>query len=124
MYGYYPDTSKERVSAVRSGENLTVTVSKGQLSGSFTVTLSFPTNVNATARHPAPVVISAGGVNNTVFLANGIGLATFNVGDVAADSTTPGGAFWELYSGEDIGTLEFLDLGARASIKVLCQQCF
>ena len=65
--------------------------------------MSFPTNVRATPDSPVPVVISAGGINNSVFLDYGVGLATFNLPDVAADSPIPGGVFWELYPGEDIG---------------------
>ncbi|KAH8115116.1 hypothetical protein DFH11DRAFT_1508196 [Phellopilus nigrolimitatus] len=105
MYGYYPDHSLETVTAVRSEDALSITVAVGERSGTFNATLSMPTNVNASAENPVPVVISAGGVNNTVFLGSGVALATFTVTDVAADSTTPGGPFWDLYSGEDIGVI-------------------
>lgn len=103
MYGYYPDHSLENVTARRSGNSITITVSAGGKSSSFGATLSLPTSTRATAQNPAPVVISAGGVNNTVFLGSGIALASFNLPDVAADSVNPGGAFWNLYSGRDIG---------------------
>ncbi|KAI5115455.1 hypothetical protein M0805_001278 [Coniferiporia weirii] len=122
MYGYYPDHSRETVSAVRNGTALSVTVSVGKKSGSFNVTLSMPTSVNATRRHPVPVVISAGGVNDTVFLGSGIALATFNVGDVAADSFTPGGAFWDLYSGEDIGVITAWAWGFHRILDAIIQE--
>ncbi|PSR73848.1 hypothetical protein PHLCEN_2v10330 [Hermanssonia centrifuga] len=109
MYGYYPDHSRETVRTVRTNGTLVITVSVGGKSGSFNATLELPTSIDATPRRPVPVVISAGGQNDTVFLGSGVALVTFNVGDVAADSTTPGGAFWDLYSGEDIGgLLEFV----------------
>ena len=62
-----------------------------------------PTNRPPTASDPAPVVISAGGVDNNVFLGSGVALATFNLPDVAADSNSKTGAFWTLYPGADIG---------------------
>lgn len=107
MYGYFPDPSQETVRASRSGAgglNLSVEVEFQGKKTSWNVTLSMPTNgVVPTKEKPIPVVISAGGINDTVFTGSGVALATFNVGDVAADSITPGGAFWELYSGRDIG---------------------
>lgn len=110
MYGYYPDHSLETVTSSldETSTNLSVTVSNANGSGTWFTTLSFPSNVNATKDAPIPVVISAGGVNNSAFLDNGIALATFNLPDVAADSVTPGGVFWELYSDEDIGTFSLL----------------
>ena len=60
-------------------------------------------HVRAMPGSPVPVVISEGDINSSVFLDYGMGLARFNLPDVAADSPIPGGIFWELYPGEDIG---------------------
>ena len=103
MYGYYPDHSKEKVTATRNGSSVSITVSAGGKSGTFAASIELPTNVVASPRNKVPVVISAGGVNDTAFIGSGVALATFNLPDVAADSITPGGVFWELYSGRDIG---------------------
>ena len=103
MYGYYPDHSQETVKATRNGNSLSITVSANGRSAAFGATLALPTNVRATSQSPVPVVISAGGVDNNVFLGSGVALATFNLPDVAADSTSKTGTFWSLYSGRDIG---------------------
>ncbi|EJD04751.1 uncharacterized protein FOMMEDRAFT_187173 [Fomitiporia mediterranea MF3/22] len=105
MYGYYPNHSLEHVTATRNGSQITINISVGENSTSFGATLSMPTSVNATPKAPVPVVISTDPVNNTVFLGSGIALATFSVNDVAADNIVPGGAFWDLYSGRDIGVI-------------------
>lgn len=68
---------------------------------------------------PVPVIINVGGVNESAFLDYGIALATFNSDDVAADSTTPGGAFWDLYSGRDIGT-NFPQRRASEYVLIVC----
>lgn len=105
LYGYYPDHSKEIVHAERSGPFnetvLSISVSTGGKTGSFIANLTFP--VGASALHPVPVVINTGGVDTTVFMGSGVALATFDPDSVANDSFTPGGAFWDLYPGEDIG---------------------
>ena len=103
MYGYYPDHSLERVRATRSGNSVNITISVGRKTSTFGATITLPTSVNASRRTPVPVVINTDPVNNTVFLGSGIALASFNVGDVAADSVNASGAFWDLYSGRDIG---------------------
>lgn len=105
LYGFYPDHAAETVKATRSGNALNITVSVGRKSASFPATLTFPTNVTASAQNPVPVVINPGGIPTAPFLASGVALATFNVGDVAVDSTARTGAFWTLYNSSDIGTL-------------------
>ncbi|KAI0313974.1 hypothetical protein OF83DRAFT_1175187 [Amylostereum chailletii] len=104
LYGYYPDHSLEQVNATRTGNNLDITITVGNQSASFPATLTFPTG-NATAENPIPVVINPGSISNQPFLTSGVALATFDVGDVAVDSTARTGAFWTLYGAEDIGTL-------------------
>ncbi|KAF8887575.1 hypothetical protein BD779DRAFT_1527000 [Infundibulicybe gibba] len=47
--------------------------------------------------------------------------ATFDVNTVAADSTTESGAFWELYSGRDIGVLTAWAWGYHRIIDALIQ---
>ena len=103
MYGYYPDHSQETVNATRNGDTIAITVSNSEGSGTFEATLEFPTNVQATAANPAPVVISAGGVNDSAFIDNGVALATWNLPDVASDDTLRNGVFWQLYAEQDIG---------------------
>lgn len=101
FYGYYPDHSQETVTATRSGNTIRITVTAAGKSGSFNTTLTLP--AGASPAKPIPVVISAGGVDNNVFIGSGVGIATFDTGSVAADSTAKTGAFWSLYSGRDIG---------------------
>lgn len=123
MYGYFPDPSLEKVHAVRSGEgglNVTVSVSLGRNTASWNITLEMPTNVRASREHPVPVVVSAGGVNDTVFTGSGVALATINVDDVANDSIIPGGAFWELYSGRDIGASNFWPILSPTFLNLTC----
>ena len=103
MYGYYPDHSLETVNATRNGNAISITVSNGEGSGTFDATLEFPTNVQATAENPVPVVISAGGVNDSAFIDYGVALATWNLPDVASDDTLRNGVFWNLYAEQDIG---------------------
>lgn len=105
LYGYYPDHSKEVVTSTRVGDTVFVKVTAGGKSGTFNATLTFPNNTSR--GHPVPVMIDTGGVDTNVFLGSGVALATFNPSDVAADSTTPGGAFWDIYSGRDIGLSAF-----------------
>lgn len=105
MYGYYPDHSQETVNATRNSNTNTISiaVSNSGGSGTFEATLEFPTNVQATKENPAPVVISAGGVNDSAFIDYGVALATWNLPDVASDDTFRNGVFWNLYAEQDIG---------------------
>ncbi|KAI0355411.1 hypothetical protein OH77DRAFT_1496128 [Trametes cingulata] len=104
LYGYYPDHSRERVLAHRTGNNLTITVHAEGKSATFPATLTFPPR-NATHFGRVPVVINPGSIENTPFLESGVALATFDVSTVAVDSTARTGAFWTLYGDRDIGTL-------------------
>ncbi len=99
MYGYYPDHSLETVSASRSGNNLTVTVKQGNNTASFPALIALPNNTVASPHNRVPVMISA----EPDIAYPGVAIVSFNVGDVAADSFTPSGPFWDLYNGRDIG---------------------
>ncbi|KAF8580783.1 carbohydrate esterase family 15 protein [Ramaria rubella] len=109
LYGYYPDHSLEKVTATRSGNTLNITIAVNGNITSFPATLTFPnttTSGNTDAKKERiPVVINTGGIDNDPFLASGVALATFNVGDVAVDGLGRTGAFWDLYFDRDIGTL-------------------
>lgn len=98
QYGYYPDHSQETVKASRSGNSLSITVSAGGKTGSFSATLSLPSGSG-----PFPVVINIGGMDNNPYLQKGIAIVGFNYVDVAPDSNAKTGAFWSLYNGRDIG---------------------
>ncbi|KAL5524931.1 hypothetical protein ACEPAF_8800 [Sanghuangporus sanghuang] len=121
MYGYYPDHSQETVNATRTGNSLSITVSANGKSATFGASLALPTNVRATPQSPVPVVISAGGVDNNVFLGSGVALATFNLPDVAADSTARTGTFWTLYSDRDIGVLTAWGWGYHRVLDAIIQ---
>ena len=103
FYGFYPDHARERVSAVRAGPNLTITVAVDGKSASFPATLAFPPNVSVSPAHRVPVVLSPGLIDDNAFLASGVAIATFDVNTVAVDSTARTGAFWTLYGDRDIG---------------------
>ena len=98
QYGYYPDHSQETVSATRSGNTLTVSVTAGGKTGSIAATLNLPSGSG-----PFPVVISIGGMDSKSYISAGIAVVTFDYGKVAADSNSKSGSFWTLYSGKDIG---------------------
>jgi hypothetical protein len=102
LYGFYPDHSKETVSAVRSGNTVRTTVTAAGRTSTFSFTLTLPSGISTS---PLPVVINNGGVDKNVFLGQGIALASFNPPDVAADSTSKTGAFWSLYAGQNIGVI-------------------
>lgn len=101
FYGYYPDHKLERVHATRSGNSINITVEALGKTTSFNATLDLPSG--ASPRRRVPVVISAGALDNSVFLGSGVGLVFYDTNLVAADSPVPGGAFWDLYAGRDIG---------------------
>lgn len=98
QYGYYPDHSLETVSATRSGNTLSVTVTAGGKSASIAATLNLPSGSG-----PFPVIISIGGMDTNSYTSAGIAVVTFDYGKVAADSNSKTGSFWTLYNGKDIG---------------------
>lgn len=102
MWGYYPDHSQEIVTATRSGNSINITVQAGTKRTSFSASLSFP---STTTNGTIPVLVSPGLIVNTPFLNAGLAIATFDTSTIAADSNSKTGAFWDLYSGQDIGVL-------------------
>ncbi|KAI0694393.1 hypothetical protein C8T65DRAFT_666833 [Cerioporus squamosus] len=114
LYGFYPDHSRERVHARRTGNNLTITVSVDEKSASFDATVVFPPADSEAATDGrggrVPVVITTGPqdlvpANVTSFLDSGVAVAQFDVNTVANDSYTRIGAFWDLYGDRDIGVM-------------------
>ncbi|KAG9237922.1 hypothetical protein BJ875DRAFT_108560 [Amylocarpus encephaloides] len=103
QYGYYPDHSAETVTATRSGNSVSISVSAGGKTGSFKATINLPSGASSMA--PAPVVISIGGMDNAAYLRQGISVVTFDYTTVSPDSNGKYGAFWALYNGRDIGVL-------------------
>jgi hypothetical protein len=98
QYGYYPDHSKETVTATRSGTKLNVSIATDGKTASIFATLNIPSGSG-----PFPVVIAIGGIDNNSYLKAGIAVVTFDYGKVAADSSSKTGSFWTLYNGKDIG---------------------
>ena len=109
QYGYYPDHSQETVSATRSGNTLTVTVTAGGKTASIAASLNLPSGGG-----PFPVVISIGGIDTKSYVNAGIAVVTFDYTKVAADSNSKTGSFWTLYSGRDIGKWTFLPTAMHA----------
>ncbi|TAQ87587.1 hypothetical protein B7494_g4107 [Chlorociboria aeruginascens] len=103
QYGYYPSHSAETVAATRTGNNVAISVTVASKTASFSAAISLP--AGATAASPVPVIIAIGGIDNNVYLSNGIAVVTFDYTTVSPDSTGKTGAFWALYNGRDIGTL-------------------
>lgn len=101
QFGYYPDHSKEKVEATRSGATINIAVTANGKTGRFKCTLSLPSG--ASASKPAPVVINIGGMANQPYLSAGIAVAQFDYTSVSPDSNSKTGAFWDLYKGRDIG---------------------
>lgn len=101
QYGYYPDHSQENVTATRSGNTLTITVTAGGKTGSFQASINLPTS--GSSGGAVPVIIATGGIDNNAYLTQGIAVVTFDYTTVAADSNSKTGAFWSLYNGRDIG---------------------
>ena len=98
QYGYYPDHSQETVTATRSGNTLTVTVTVGGKTANIAASLNLPSGGG-----PFPVVISIGGMDTKSYVNVGIAVVTFDYTKVAADNNSKTGSFWTLYSGKDIG---------------------
>lgn len=101
QFGYYPDHSKETVSATRFGNNISIAVTAGGKTGRFVASLQLPSA--ASKATPVPVVINIGGMDKTPYIAAGIAIVDFDYTAVAADSNAKMGAFWDIYSGRDIG---------------------
>ncbi|KEZ45973.1 hypothetical protein SAPIO_CDS1370 [Scedosporium apiospermum] len=100
QFGYYPDHAAETVTATRTGNNLAISVAAGGKTANFAASVQLPSGTG-----PFPVVIAIGGMKNQPYLQAGIAVAEFNYVSVAADSNAKSGAFWQLYSGKDIGVL-------------------
>jgi hypothetical protein len=100
QYGYYPDHSKENVTATRSGTTISISVVAGGKTGSFKASIVMP---KTTSTSPVPVVIAIGGIDNNAYTSVGIAVVTFDYTTVSPDSNGKTGAFWALYNGKDIG---------------------
>jgi hypothetical protein len=98
QYGYYPDHKQETVSAMRSGNTLTVAVTTGGKTASIAASLNLPSG-----KGPFPVVISIGGMDMKSYTNAGVAVVTFDYTRVAADNNSKSGSFWTLYSGRDVG---------------------
>lgn len=104
QYDYYPDHSLENVTATKSSNTVSVTVTAGGKTGKFNAAVNLPSGVSAAA--PVPVVIAIGGIDTNLYVRNGIAVVTFDYTSVAPDSNSKTGAFWSLYNGRDIGIPE------------------
>ncbi|KAL0935544.1 Cip2 [Colletotrichum truncatum] len=114
QFGYYPDRSQEKVEATRSGNTLTIAVTSGGKTGRFQASLSLPAG-----KGPFPVVINIGGMQDQPYLQSGIAIARFNYANVAADSASKTGAFWDIYRGRDIGVLTAWAWGFHRTLDAL-----
>ena len=92
QYGYYPDHSQETVTATRSGNTVSISVTASGKTGKFSATVKLPTGASKSA--PAPVVINIGGMQDQPYLQAGIAVVGFDYTSVAADSNSKTGAFW------------------------------
>lgn len=108
QYGYYPDHSQETVTAARSGNTVSISVTASGKTGKFSATVKLPTGASKSA--PVPVVINTGGMQDQPYLQAGIAVVGFDYTNVAADSNSKTGAFWSLYNGRDIGELAFVQV--------------
>ncbi|KAH8157068.1 hypothetical protein CIB48_g11183 [Xylaria polymorpha] len=117
QYGYYPDHSQETVKATRSGTTVNIEVTAGGKTGRFSATLALPSG--ASASKPAPVVINIGGMSNQPYLQAGIAIVGFDYTRVASDSNAKTGAFWDIYSGRDIGALAAWAWGFHRTLNAL-----
>lgn len=106
QYGYYPDHSQETVTATRSGNTVSISVTASGKTGKFSATVKLPTGASKSA--PVPVVINIGGMQDQPYLQAGIAVVGFDYTSVAADSNSKTGAFWSLYNGRDVGELTFV----------------
>jgi hypothetical protein len=102
QYGFYPDHSAENVTATRTGNTVSISVTAGGKTGSFKASIILPTA--NTVGDKSPVVIAIGGIDNGAYTKNGIAVVTFDYTTVSPDSNGKTGAFWALYNGRDIGS--------------------
>ncbi|KAH6902681.1 hypothetical protein BKA70DRAFT_1228962 [Coprinopsis sp. MPI-PUGE-AT-0042] len=117
QFGFYPDHSAETVTGSRSGNTLTVNISTGGKSGSFTATIALPSGASPTNK--VPVMLAIGGVNNAAYTNARIAVITINYGNVAPDSNAKTGAFWSLYNGHDIGVLTAWAWGVHRTLDAI-----
>ncbi|KAI0109007.1 carbohydrate esterase family 15 protein [Nemania sp. FL0031] len=117
QYGYYPDHSQETVKSTRSGNTVNIEVTAGGKTGKFSATLALPSG--ASSSKPAPVVINIGGMSNQPYLQAGIAIVGFDYTRVASDSNAKTGAFFDIYSGRDIGSLAAWAWGFHRTLDAL-----
>ncbi len=96
--GEKPDPATAKVSAITSGNSISVTVQDAGKSISFNATIQLPTT--GTAPYPAIIGMGGSSLNNTALLNRGIAVITFPNNDIAeqTDGSSRGkGKFYTLY---------------------------
>lgn len=105
MYGVVPDTSDEKVSCYNiDGNNLNITVEKGDKKVSFPVPFALPDKDKVSMPDGGyPVLIAFLWLTQTEYANNkGYAVITLNTELIASDNTSRIGAFYELYPYEEI----------------------
>jgi endo-1,4-beta-xylanase len=104
MYGALPETSDEEVTYNIEGNNLNITVEKGDKKVTFAVSFSLPDKSKVAMPDGGyPVLIAYLWLTQTQYANdNGYGVMTLNTEQIAADNTSRTGAFYELYPYGDI----------------------
>ncbi|MHB8130526.1 MAG: sugar-binding protein, partial [Mobilitalea sp.] len=106
MYGVMPDKSKEKVSYSIKGNEMIISVEKGDKKINFPVTVSIPDKNKVTMpKGGYPVLIAFGWLTQTAYANDhGYVVITLDTGLIAADNSSHGGVFYELYPYGDIWT--------------------
>ena len=103
LYGNYPDHSQETVEVLRYGNTMTINVTAGGKTGSFSARLSIPSS--SSRKGPFPAMIFMGAPNygrEGYYTSNGYILAEIIAEEIASEMNKTG-AFWDIYGGRDIG---------------------
>jgi len=106
MYGVMPDKSNEKVSYSIKGNEMIITVEKGDKKINFPVTVSIPDKNKVTMpKGGYPVLIAFGWLTQTAYANDhGYAVITLDTGLIAADNSSHSGVFYELYPYGDIWT--------------------
>ncbi len=125
MYGFYPDTSGEKISYTNDDKKLNISIEKDDKKVSFEAEIFLPDpSVSPIPEGGYPVIIAFLGIPTDYAVKNGYAVISFNTAQVASDNSMRTGIFYELYpygkeNAEQTGALMAWTWGAGKVIDAL-----